>query len=393
MTQQKIIEKLTEIQFLLFSIARLHTINTFGVRSFEAKLQHSSKAYTSIYKANLVATCLQYTYNQKSKKCAWDAESVDIERLIGLDGVSIELSETYIRTYQEQLVHVIGTLRTAETENKLMYLPGLFILDQLAIDDGSIPTVGHGIQVRMVREAAIIKTANGPKHELLDEIYEPTYSAQDRKPLTFGDNIDHNVEYFWILATQELLAADLCSLSVIEYDNLPFDFYYDFITQSWDETRHACHYLQLTKKLLPEIYTKTNNSRLKGIIERYFETGTLPIRKEKNFYEAMQNATLQERMILLNIRTEAPAVRYLTKRMESFFFKDYPDIRESFQFDKNDEIRHGRVGAKWLKYLYPDIQERNNALANADSLRGFLMATALSMYSDKEFVAFLSDFK
>ena len=107
----------------------------------------------------------------------------------------------------------------------------------------------------------------------------------------------------------------------------------------------------------------------------------------------MQNATLQERMILLNIRTEAPAVRYLTKRMESIFFKDYPDIRESFQYDKNDEIRHGYVGAKWLKYLYPDIQERKNALANADSLRGFLMATALSMYSDKGYVAFLFDFK
>ncbi|MVT07750.1 hypothetical protein [Chitinophaga tropicalis] len=393
MTQQRIVEKLTEIQFLLFSIARLQAINTFGVGSFEAKLKYSSNAYTAIYKANLVATCLQYTYNQKARACAWDVGSVDIERLIDLEGANIELSESYIRKYQEQLAYVVAALRTAEPENKLMYLPGLFLVDQLAIETGSISAVGHCIEVRMPREAVIIKTATGPRHELLDEIYEPTYSAQERKPLTFGDNIDHNIEYFWILATQELLAADLCSLSVIEYDNLPFDFYYDFITQSWDETRHACHYLQLTKKLLPEVYAKTNNSRLKGILEKYFETGTLPIPKEKNFYEAMQNATLQERMILLNIRTEAPAVRYLTKRMESVFFKEYPDIRESFQYDKNDEIRHGHVGAKWLKYLYPDIQERKNAMANADNLRGFLMATALSMYSEKEYVAFLSDFK
>lgn len=59
----------------------------------------------------------------------------------------------------------------------------------------------------------------------------------------------------------------------------------------------------------------------------------------------------------------------------------------------HDEIRHGRLGAKWLKYLYPNVEDRREAMENADTLRGFLMATALSMYTDEDYLSFISNFK
>lgn len=393
MIPNKIAEKLNELQYLLFSIARFNIVIIFGTNSFLEKLRYADHAYYAIYKAKLVSDYAKYMYNQGEKRFAWDTKNIRINELINLDGANIPLAKELIDVYNNKILYIIGVLRTDDMDNKLMYSPVLFLLDQLALDKEGGVGIDSDIHITAQASAPVTKTAMGPRTELIDEMFEPTYSLLDRKSVSFDDNIENNIEYFWNLATREILAADLCGLSVIEYDYLPFEFYYDFITQFWDETRHACHYIDLTKKLLPEVYRQTNDLRLKSIIERYLDSGKLPIPKEKNFYEAMQNATIQERMILLNIRTEAPAVSRLTKKMESIFFKGYPTIRDAFQYDKNDEIRHGRIGAKWLKYMYPDISERKAAMESADSLRGFLMATALSMYSDKDYLTFLSEFK
>jgi hypothetical protein len=59
--------------------------------------------------------------------------------------------------------------------------------------------------------------------------------------------------------------------------------------------------------------------------------------------------------------------------------------------EKNEKLYEALLKSEREKIAL--LQERKNAMANADSLRVFLMATALSMYSDKEYMAFLSDFK
>ena len=43
--------------------------------------------------------------------------------------------------------------------------------------------------------------------------------------------------------------------------------------------------------------------------------------------------------------------------------------------------------------MYPDSKTRMKMMEEADTLRGFLIATALSMYSEKEYIEFLTDFK
>ena len=53
--------------------------------------------------------------------------------------------------------------------------------------------------------------------------------------LETGDLLEDIMPSFWSVAHSEMLAAELCALSIIEYDHLPLKFYLDLAKQSWDE--------------------------------------------------------------------------------------------------------------------------------------------------------------
>src|SRR5205085_6798080 len=133
----------------------------------------------------------------------------------------------------------------------------------------------------------------------------------DRHAPEFGESIEENIPYFWIMAARETLASQMCALSAVEYDGLPLAFYSDMAKQCWDEARHSLSFVLLAQKLteLKQIGPERGGGQS--------EHEGFPIPKEGNFYEAMLNADLAQRLVLMNQRTEAPAIPSITKRLGS----------------------------------------------------------------------------
>ena len=208
MNPNQIIERLRELQYLLFSIARFNVVSGFGVKGFEAKLRHATEAYTYIYKANLVSECLKYMYNQNDRKMAWDKKNININELVSPTGVNLNKVDGYILDYKGKISYLADLLHSCQSDNKLMYEPAVFLLHQLSFKWDDVVAKDSDIDTAMSVNADIAKTATGPKSELLDEIFEPTYSLLDRRSVSFGDNIDNNIEYFWNLSTRLCQAAN-----------------------------------------------------------------------------------------------------------------------------------------------------------------------------------------
>ena len=129
-----------------------------------------------------------------------------------------------------------------------------------------------------------------------------------------------------------------------------------------------------------------SQSNLYQIIHSYNASKKgLPVPKNRNTYVAILNAGLEERIILMNILTEGPAVARLSMKMKRRVAAQYPEIRRAYEFDRVDESFHARIGSYWLKYLIPDLKERKQRIEDAKLLKGFLLVTSLSENSDASF--------
>jgi hypothetical protein len=208
-------------------------------------------------------------------------------------------------------------------------------------------------------------------------MYEPGQKKEYRSHSGF--NSSETVPYFWHLANREALASPLCALSAVEYDNLPLQFYWDMAKQASDEARHAQYFLQTSLTLLPDL--RGDVSLHAGCawlsLAEFWSTGRgLPIPREGNLYESMLNADLIERLILMNYRTEMPAVGRITARIKSRFCQSHPQIADAYEFDRIDEASHGVIGKRWLERLLPNEDERLARLEESDLLRNVLILTS-----------------
>lgn len=222
------------------------------------------------------------------------------------------------------------------------------------------------------------RVLRGPIAVHLGPHFRPAYSVADCRPPEFGESIEENVPYFWVMAARETLASHMCALSAVEYDGLPLAFYSDMAKQCWDEARHSLCFVRLAKKTVKDNegipYRATGNTN-----ELYEpEEEGFPIPREGNFYEAMLNADLVQRLVLMNQRTEAPAIPLITKRLTSAFCQQHEHVTEFYEFDRIDETSHASIGNRWLRYLIPDESERSKVAEEADLLRGMLILTAFA---------------
>ena len=218
------------------------------------------------------------------------------------------------------------------------------------------------------------KVLRGPTTVHLGPHFKLTYSVTDQRPPEFGESIEENVPYFWVMAARETLASQMCALSAVEYDGLPLAFYSDMAKQCWDEARHSLSFVLLARKITVAKQNGTEN----GGSQFEAEDEGFPIPKEGNFYEAMLNADLAQRLVLMNQRTEAPAIPSITKRLSSEFCRQHESVAEFYEFDRVDETSHAAIGNRWLRQLIPDESERNAVAEEADLLRGVLMLTAFA---------------
>jgi len=223
-----------------------------------------------------------------------------------------------------------------------------------------------------------LKVFRGPTTVHLGPHFTPAYSIEDKRPPEFGESIEQNIAYFWVMSARETLASQMCALSAVEYDGLPLAFYWDMAKQCWDEARHSMYFVYLAKTLSAENQSAEHSRS--SVSDALFEAEGegFPVPREGNFYEAMLNADLVQRLVLMNQRSEAPAIPMITRRLTSNFCRQYPSVAEFYEFDQTDETSHAAIGNRWLHHLVPDVSDRNELTEEADLLRGVLMLTAFA---------------
>ncbi|MFJ8694220.1 hypothetical protein [Streptomyces roseolilacinus] len=236
------------------------------------------------------------------------------------------------------------------------------------------------------------KVLQGPQSTPLDPVFRCTYSILDSDPPKHGDTLQDTVPHMWVLASREALAAELAALCLIEWDNLPLPFYLDFAKQMWDEARHAVFYLNAAVSLLPDLAAELPPGHpLLDDIRAFREEGTgLPIPREGNLYEAMLNATLTERLVIMHHDTETPGVAALEEQINSTLWVRRPQIAAGIAIVQMDERTHARLGHRWLKHLLPDRHELEEAIQNARLMRTMLLLTSCAHHGQQPYAALVS---
>jgi hypothetical protein len=231
----------------------------------------------------------------------------------------------------------------------------------------------------------------GPVHVGIDPIFEPSYTVLDRKSVAACST--HRAPHFWNLALREATAAELCALSIVEQDGLPLAFYRDFAKQAWDETRHARLFLDSAVELIPEFLAESPPDHpFVPAARRFLETRSgLPVAREKGLYEAIWNCSLEERLVLLHVDTEAPGVAGFQRELRGSFCKSHPEIAERLQIATRDEAAHARLGRAWLQFLLPEPAERKSRIDEALLMRGVLLLSGISHHGQKPLHVLMSE--
>ncbi|PHR27989.1 MAG: hypothetical protein COA38_12650 [Fluviicola sp.] len=386
------VKSITHVLYLLTLKSRFHALSLLGATSFPSKLADAKLAFDAIFLASILEDYLKRTYHFSARTLTWKGQ-LDTVADCFIDEKTINQSklDQFINSIESDLSMHLQTLKDIHP-NHLMYASVHFIAKMIDQQIGSYKPIGNDLIFPDVYWGSDEpkKTLKTPDIIRLDDQFEATTSVLEKDQVKFSKvSFEENVEFFWNLGIREILAAEICAMSIFEYDNLPLDFYHDMVKQMYDESRHANFYIKKSVEFFPIAKKRSSDERLLAIISNFEQGGKLPVPKEKNFIEAFLNASLTERLILLNIRTEAPAVARLKDKMDSPFCDEFPDIKESFSIDRNDEISHGSIGYKWLRHLYPELETRKKILQDVDSYRGLLLATSIDANSEDEFLELL----
>ncbi len=228
------------------------------------------------------------------------------------------------------------------------------------------------------RASGPVRAVRGPRRTRVDGAFEPTYSLATQPTPAFGTTLRECVPYFWSLSVREAMAADLCLLSIVEYDGLPLGFHQDMAKQAWDEALHAVYFLGEARSLLPELAAAlAAGDPLRAVVD---DGHPLPVPQERNLFEAIWSMDLVDRLVLMHHDTETPAIPRLLEQMDGPFCRRYPRVAAALEIVRLDEISHSRFGNHWLRELVPDRDERLAAIERARLLRGLYILTAFSHY-------------
>jgi len=158
-------------------------------------------------------------------------------------------------------------------------------------------------------------------------------------------------------AFRETLAAELAALNIYEYDGLPWSFYIDMCRQVEDESRHAIMAAEMLQK---------KGGRL----------GDYPASYLGNFYDMNLSMSLVERLVSMNLDTEAVGQRYLARVAGRLRAIGECEVADMYDFITHDEKRHAAIGATWFRYLCPEKGSRKRAIDAARALTVVHLAVA-----------------
>lgn len=369
----------------LVAAARLEALRELGLGQLDAKRGSAERCVTLIEAADAVEDFTLAHYGGRAPAIEWPSElRPDDAGFISDGAVALDMLEVaLVRRLRRCRATFDDLLKAAEINPLLSSVTALRaqLIACLPDADGAAPLdpIERAPSSQKGRQAV-----RGPARLAVDASFAPTYSLLQRPVSAFGESLRENIPYFWSLALRESLAADLCALSIVEYDAMPMQFYCDMAKQCWDEMRHSTYFLDLAKRLMPEFERNGGDDPLSRDIARYLETGRgLPIPRERNLYEAILNASLAERLILLHRDTETPGITRIKEKIASPFCRSHPEIAEALEIIMRDEVTHSRFGAAWLEHLLPDKAERDAAIELTELLRGVLLLSSFAHHGER----------
>ncbi len=393
MTVKETTSCLSALNSYVLLLGRLYFLRLLLEESLQQKLINSQKGFSFIDCSLKLESLLTKSFNQKKRTFKWDDKIKNIiEDICKNNNIEILNSlESQLEIKSNSIVQFL----ISKSENDFLLIPLNGILNDLRMLLENRPFENYvSTDIDTLGSKNVERVIFGPPEIKLDKVFDPTYENLEYTLPENANTLEEIVPSCWSVAQGELRACELCALSIIEYDNLPLQFYWDFSKQSWDEARHSIIYLNLSLSFF-EVLMKIldNSSPLYLIIKSFQEKKSgLPLPKDRNTYDAILNAELEERIILLNILTEAPAVGKLTQKIKKEICYHYPQIKRVLEFDKVDEMFHARIGNYWLKYLIPNLNKRKQKIEDAKLLKGFLLLTSIREYSNRKIEELAGEF-
>lgn len=382
---QDTIGSLRILQNELTCIGRLQALSVLAHGALNSKSEYAESAHKHLKSASKINAFLNEYYRVATAHfVGWPEEYNPAKSGVLNKGIVVnEKLNTMISELCSDAAFTVEKIKSAVMSQPLL-APVQTILSDIFIQfyDYRPSTQEPSISSTITNKES--KSLTGPSSVPLDEAFIPTYSLLQKAVPGFGDTAKEVVPYFWGLAIRESLAADLCALSIIEYDGLPLQFYIDMSKQSWDEMRHSVFFFDKAIELLPDLLSELNDDDpLIGNINQFQSSGKgLPIPKERNLYEAILNASLVERLILLHRDTETPGIIRIKEKISSPFSVERPWLADALTIVMRDEVTHAGFGKTWLEYLVPDKDKRENIIEDTELLRGIYLLTSFAHHEN-----------
>lgn len=393
---REFVSRLQRLRVGLACLARLQALAVLAERRIPAKLKLAGSAYGFGEAAHLVETHLERQFQRKPAPVSWP-RGLRLDLAKALRGRRLDrrrLAGIFHRTaaiasgLNQDIAACCRRFPIFEPASTLVKLVGAVLPARAQ----RAPRDPRAFETR--RPRAIRKVLEGPERIGFDGAFRPSFSLLETPGPDFGATARETAPYFWMLAVRESTAAAMCCLCLVEYDGLPLEFYRDMAKQAYDEMRHGHYYLETGVALIPELLARLPASDpLRGLLGGAAASGVkLPVPREWGLYEALHNASLVERLVLLQLRTETPAIRRLQRKLGSVFCRRHPQIRTAIEVDMRDEVSHSLIGHRWLRHLAPDARERRRLAAEVDLLRAVLILIPFSDQSHGRHVALLREY-
>lgn len=391
----KTIKYLRVLQTGIICLGRLQALAILAHGTLASKAKHAELAHVNFRHAATINSFLnEYYRTSVTQFVAWPSEHNPINSEILSGGlISIEKLEHVISELTVDIAVTVEKLKVIECEQPLL-APVKTALSSVFSHFSDSTLGGSDLNIEVTATNKVTKAFAGPICVPLDDSFVPTYSLLQKAVPGYGDTAKEVVPYFWGLAIRESLAADLCALSIVEYDGLPLQFYIDMSKQSWDEMRHSRFFFDKAVELLPELLNELqDNDSLLDNVRQFIASGKgLPIPKERNLYEAILNASLTERLILLHRDTETPGIMRIKEKISSPYSAQRPWLVDALTIVMRDEVTHASFGKTWLEYILPDENEREDLIQDTELLRGVYLLTSFAHHGNQDLTSLLSKY-
>jgi hypothetical protein len=393
---EELVRRVESIAIGLMTLSRLYALGLLAAADTRAKLEYARQSSVFADAAALVHEFLGRYFQRPGALVAWPDPWHPQRRDLLTNGrvLDSDVSDS-TSALAARLSEAVASLMQVVADDVCAspVEPVLVQLESLLQAPPPLGRLGVPVLLAAAHSGPPRKAVDGPKHVATDPVFRPAFSLRDQSIPHWTLASEVAVPHFWTVCIKETVGAELCALSVVEYDGLPVAFYRDLAKQAWDEMRHAQSYLKIAIRLIPDLLASLETGDpLAADLTTFQQTGRgLPIPIERNLYEAIWNSTLAERLVLFQVDTEVPgSARKVARHNRSL--ERHPDLARAIEYDLRDEKDHTRIGRTWLKYLVPDPAERRELVRTTRLLRGVLVLTAFAHYGGRDLGGLVAEF-